>query len=97
MSLSKKIETAANAATIVVAVLLSALSVKGIFFPSLMVRTTTHSHALEIVQGKTVNGRALGVDWKNNQRTLVLAISTTCHYCTESAFFSADSEKNAGA
>ena len=27
------------------------------------------------------------VDWKNNQRTLVLYLSTTCHYCNESSPF----------
>jgi hypothetical protein len=28
-----------------------------------------------------------GIDWKGNGRTLVLAISTSCHFCTESAPF----------
>ena len=28
-----------------------------------------------------------GVDWAKNRRTLVLALSTQCHFCTESAPF----------
>jgi len=28
-----------------------------------------------------------GIDWSNSTRTLVLALSTTCHFCSESAPF----------
>jgi len=28
-----------------------------------------------------------GVDWSRSERTLVLALSTTCHFCSESAGF----------
>jgi hypothetical protein len=28
-----------------------------------------------------------GVDWSKSNRTLVMALSTTCHYCSESAEF----------
>jgi hypothetical protein len=31
-----------------------------------------------------------GVDWSKNEKTLVLAISSTCHFCTESAAFYRD-------
>jgi hypothetical protein len=87
MSLSGKIETTANVATIIVAVLLSMFLVKAYFFPNVIARTQTTAIAPEVTKGKTVDGRALGVDWKKNRRTLVLAISTTCHFCTESAPF----------
>jgi hypothetical protein len=28
-----------------------------------------------------------GIDWRENGRTLLLALSTTCHFCTESGPF----------
>src|SRR4051812_27181887 len=28
-----------------------------------------------------------GIDWSKNEQTLVMAISSTCHFCTESAAF----------
>lgn len=31
-----------------------------------------------------------GVDWSKNEQTLVMAISSTCHFCTESAAFYRD-------
>lgn len=87
MSLSTKIETTANAATIVVAVLISSFLVKAYFFPNVIAPTTATVLASEVAKGKSVDGRALGVDWKKNHRTLVLAISTTCHYCKDSVPF----------
>ncbi len=33
------------------------------------------------------NLSSFDVDWKQSKQTLVLAISSTCHYCTESATF----------
>ena len=34
-----------------------------------------------------MKGRLTGVDYQKNGRTLVLALSTQCHFCTESAPF----------
>lgn len=34
-----------------------------------------------------MDGQLLGVDWTKNHRTLVLAISTTCHFCKDSVPF----------
>lgn len=89
MSLSGKIETTANLATIVVAVLISATLVKTHFFPSPAARaaTTVNAPVSQIVPGKTLDGRALGVDWARNRSTLVLAISTACHFCKDSLPF----------
>jgi hypothetical protein len=87
MNLSGKIETTANLATIIVAVLISTFLVKAHFFPNQIVPTTTSVLAAEVAKGTRVDGRAMGVDWKKNHRTLVLAISTTCHFCAESAPF----------
>jgi hypothetical protein len=82
-SLSKKIEVVANVAIIVVAILLGVV----------LVRTYLRQHnnpgkpseASPIAAGTHLS--MAGVDWKTNQRTLVLALSTQCHFCTESAPF----------
>jgi hypothetical protein len=37
--------------------------------------------------GTNLKGRVPGVDWGKNGRTLVLAISTQCHFCKESVPF----------
>ena len=87
MSLSTKIETTANVATIIVAVLISTALVKTYIFPNAVARSTAAVSAPEVVKGKSVDGRALGVDWAKNHRTLVLAISTTCHFCQDSVPF----------
>jgi len=87
MSISKKIETTANLATIVVAVLISTVVVRTYFFPTPIARTTSAVLGPELVKGKSVDGRALGVDWAKNHRTLVMAISTTCHFCKDSVPF----------
>jgi hypothetical protein len=87
MSISGKIETTANLATIVVALLISTVLVKTYVFPNAVARSAAAVSAPEVVKGKSVDGRALGVDWKRNHRTLVLAISTTCHFCKDSVPF----------
>jgi hypothetical protein len=85
MNVSRTIETAANVATIVVAALISTVVVKRYVFPN-TARSTAAAFS-EVVKGKNVDGRALGVDWKRNHRTLVLALSTTGHYCKDSIPF----------
>ena len=75
---AKKIEMAANIGILITAVLV------GILF----VRNYTHK------QTDTQRTVALGskfalknVDWQTSDKNLVFAVSTTCHYCTESAAF----------
>jgi hypothetical protein len=87
MSISGKIETTANIATIIVALLISTVVLKTYVFPNTVARSAIVAPAPEVVKGKSVDGRALGVDWKRNRRTLVMAISTTCHYCKDSVPF----------
>jgi hypothetical protein len=89
MSLSGKIETTANLATIVVAALLSAVLIKTFLLPRTVAPNTVAvpTSASEATKGKSMDGRTLGVDWTKNRRTLVLAISTTCHFCTDSVPF----------
>lgn len=76
--LSKKIEMAANIGIVITAVLVVIL----------FVRNYTHRQS---DPDRTV---ALGskfalknVNWQANDKTLVLGVSTTCHFCTESAPF----------
>src|ERR1700678_1365287 len=87
MSLSGKIETTANAATIVVAVLICTAFVKSYLLPKPVLHQPAVVSASEVGRGKNVDGHLLGVDWTKNHRTLVLAISTTCHYCKDSVPF----------
>jgi hypothetical protein len=87
MSIARKIEVTANVATIIVAALISAVVVKTYVFPNAVPRATVTVSAPELTKGKGVDGRALRVDWKRNRRTLLLAISTTCHFCKDSVPF----------
>ena len=88
MSISRTIEVTANVATIIVAVLISTVAIKTYVFPNTVARSAVAAvSAPEVVKGKSVDGRALGVNWKRNQRTLVLAISTTCQFCKDSVPF----------
>lgn len=87
MSIARKIEVTANIAAIFVAVLISAVVVKTYVFCSGISRSTAAASASEVARGKRLDGHALGVDWGRNHRTLVLAISTTCHYCKDSVPF----------
>jgi hypothetical protein len=86
MSIAGKIETTANVATIIVAVLITTVVVKTYVSPSAFARSAVVS-APEVAKGQSVDGRALGVNWAKNHRTLVLAISTTCHFCKDSVPF----------
>lgn len=94
-SFSRKIEVAANIATIVVAILLSVALVKNFLIPASTSRPTLRARNTNYVKvGTNLNSRVPGVDWNKNGSTLVLILSTRCHYCTESApFFRALREK----
>ncbi|HXO06070.1 MAG TPA: hypothetical protein VN884_10635 [Candidatus Sulfotelmatobacter sp.] len=87
MNLSRKIETTANVATIIVAVLLSTVLIKLYVFPHTAASNAPIVSAPEVTRGKSVDGHLVGVDWAKNHRTLVLAISTTCHFCKDSVPF----------
>jgi hypothetical protein len=78
----KRIETAANVAVIVVALVVAGALVKRHFLP------TAHGgrgHPAELEAGQRI---ALdGVDWKANQQTLVMVLSARCGFCTQGAPF----------
>ncbi len=84
--IAKKIEVAANIGIVVVALLAAGFFVKSHFArPPEPRQTIPIGSKLEIK----------GVDWGAKRATLVLALSTNCRYCTESAPFYRELTKNA--
>ena len=83
MNRPSKMDSLANAATIVVSVLLSVVLIKVFQLPQ--ARPTPNPGQPRA--GMNIKQSLPGVDWAKNRRTLVLAISTQCHFCTESAPF----------
>lgn len=84
--LSKAIETSANIAIIMVSVLLCVTLIKNEFNSSPQPAASGPPKAnTSIRQGDKLT--LPEVDWQKNGQTLLLALSTTCHYCTESAAF----------
>jgi thioredoxin-related protein len=88
---SKKIEVVANVAIVVVACLLIVVLIKNHF----LVASPRPASPADVASKKPeTNQRAnaadvssLNINWKQNGQTLILAISNTCHFCTESAPF----------
>ena len=85
MNIRGKLETAANAATVVAALLLSVVLVKVYLLPRKTLPRAGGGPAISV--GAELNTTLPGVNWRKNGQTLVLAISTQCHFCTESAPF----------
>jgi hypothetical protein len=48
-----------------------------------------HARSADKISGPEIGAKVslAGVDWSKSGRTLVLALSTTCHFCSESAEF----------
>jgi thiol-disulfide isomerase/thioredoxin len=92
----KKLETLANVAVLITSVVLCSVLVKKYFFSP-----TKPEAPVEAVESKSPASSALrrssiqagtkislpGIDWTKSTRTVVLALSTTCHFCSESAHF----------
>jgi peroxiredoxin len=75
---SKKIEMGANVAVIIVALVAVAIFVRSYWMgPAELHHTITAGSKFEL--------KAQG--WRGTPKTVVLALSTNCHYCTESADF----------
>ena len=88
--ISKKIELAANLAIIVVACLLAIVLVKNYFFakpPQQADKSESQRIQSESQPVNSPSVSSLDIDWKQNKQTLILAISSSCHFCTESAPF----------
>jgi hypothetical protein len=85
-NIARTIEVIANVAIIFVALSLGIV---------LISRTVKSYHAPSTQSANTQWGKEQkiqlpGVDWSKNEQTLVMAISSTCHFCTESAAFYRD-------
>jgi hypothetical protein len=80
MSLSRKIENTANVATIVVAALLSAVLIRTFLLPRTVAPNAVAVTASEVTKGKSMDGRALGVDWTKNRRTLEDRQTDSCSH-----------------
>ena len=82
--LSKRIEIGANIAIIVVAAFLGIILIKNYLVANRQERTDP------VESANPARNTKIGlpdVDWRGNGQTLVLAVSSVCHFCTESGPF----------
>lgn len=87
MNLSKKLESAANVATIVLVVLVGWTLLRANFAPSPVAGANGQQPPAPKV-GLNLNQTPLkDINWATNKNTLVLGLQTTCHFCTDSAPF----------
>jgi peroxiredoxin len=77
-SLAKKLELAANIGIVITAVLVAILFIRNY--------TQKRSDPQHVIALNT-KFALKNVDWQANDKNLVFAVSTTCHFCTESAGF----------
>jgi hypothetical protein len=91
----KKLEVLANVAVIVTSVVVCTVLVRryllmptnqAAIVKAAPVSTNDSSSPKRSIEPGTKISLA-GVDWSKSSRTLLLALSTTCHFCTESAPF----------
>lgn len=80
--LAKKLELLANVAIIVVALLLGAVLVKRYLLPQ---PSTAKTADARIQPGTKLS--LPGMEWGRSDKTLLMVLSTQCHFCTESAPF----------
>jgi len=80
-NLTKRIELLANVAIIVVAVLIGGVMAKRYLLPQ-----AQSPQAQSLIQPGTKLS-VPGIEWDKNNRTLLLILSTSCHFCTESSPF----------
>jgi len=80
----KRVELVANLAIIVVAILLGMVLVRNYLFRSSVQKIQGRATA-EVQPGTKLSLTV--VDWNANKHMLVMALSTTCHFCTDSEPF----------
>ena len=82
----QRVELATNLAIIITALLLCTVLVKKYLLspaPSVADNVVPAKKSVQVGEKLSIQG----VDWEKNGQTLILALSTTCHYCSESAPF----------
>jgi hypothetical protein len=83
-----KLQSLANISTILVSLLLSAVLVKAFLLPRPASAPVAAANLPQQPRaGMSIKDSLPGVDWGKNGQTLVLALSTQCHFGTESAPF----------
>lgn len=75
---AKKVELAANIGIVIVVLLIIAMFVR-----NYSQRQTDPQHIIALGTKFALKN----VDWQSSDKNLIFAVSTTCHYCTESAGF----------
>src|SRR5258708_29890642 len=89
--LSRKIEVLSNVAIIVVAVVLTVTLIRGYSSKSpAIVPETKPANNNSVLNNANLVGKKLSVpdvDWAKNGKTLVMAVQSGCHFCTDSGPF----------
>lgn len=97
--LAQALEIAANFATFIVALLLTVVLVRNYLLPS-PAAPSENAHFVNpaglLTAGSDMSKRIPAVNWHANGRTLILVLSTRCHFCTESAPFFRRLKERAG-
>lgn len=81
----KKIELVADVAIIVVSCLLATVLVKNYLFAKPTLNQSTQPTASQNLANLSVS--SLDINWKQDKQTLILAVSSSCHFCSASAPF----------
>jgi hypothetical protein len=81
-TITQRLEVLTNLAIIVAAVLLSVVLIKNYLLPYF---SKDGPRDFRVPAGAKVS--LPGVDWSNNNQTLLLVLQKGCHFCTESAPF----------
>jgi len=84
-NIGRRIELIANVAIIIVSCLLGIVLVRNHLVNRQTQPPNERQSDTQPMNGAKVT--SLDVDWEKNGRTLILAISSSCHFCTESAPF----------
>jgi hypothetical protein len=75
----KRLEVAVNIAILCAFLMVAALAARRLWHPDAADRLSEPEIGAKV--------SLAGVDWSKSGRTLVLALSTTCHFCSESSEF----------
>ena len=82
-----KIEVTANLSIIVVALLLCVVLVKSYIVPAPIRQPTAEPANMGTGIKRGDAAPVSGIDWQKNGKTLLMVLSTTCHFCTKSSPF----------
>lgn len=82
-NLHKRVEFLSNLGIIVVAILLGGVLVNHYLLPASPKSAPVESAPIKPGMKLSLSG----VDWEKGDKTLLLVLSTNCHFCTESASF----------